>query len=554
MPSESVRPSADVVPRLAVRDPEQWLALVCWGVVTFSAFNILLFPFGRDQGIYGVVADGVLSGRLPYKDVWDFKPPGIFLTYALAQGLLGKAMLSIRLLEVVGLVAAVFGLQRLAHVFLEHRRAGLVAGAIAALVHAQLEFWHTAQPETFGGFLTVAALVVATSEPARQRRWLVPLGVGLLFGMCALFKPPLGGGILVCGAYLLTREQVRSASRRWLLRDAALLGAGFALPLALVTAWLGLGGAWSAFIWTFSEFVPGYTELNWTQAHAPAMLYYALEEAFFEFSALLAFGLIAAISMTPLHAREREGLYLVLGVIAIQVAGIAMQGKFFAYHYAATLLLIAFIAGFGFYKLFRRCLVAGAGSVAALASFVLVAIAMRDAVRDLPQGFWERSMMRLEFALGQGPYRSRFDLDRRLGYVADYNLYADQQVALDIRSRTQAADPVFIWGFEPTIYFLADRQPASRFIYNVPQRTHWQNAYSRAELLRDLSQRRPRVVVVQHNDVFSFVTGNMLDSAQEVQRFPELASLLETQYQRVRQIEDFEIYEHAGGSSAPAPP
>src|SRR5690349_1844170 len=133
MPTESVRPSAEVVPRLAVRDPEQWLAIVCWLVIAFSSLTILLYSFGRDQGIYAVVADTILDGGMPYRDAWDFKPPGIFLTYALAQGLFGKSMLAIRLLEVLGLIGTAFGLQRLGQVFLDRPRAGLVAAAVAAL-------------------------------------------------------------------------------------------------------------------------------------------------------------------------------------------------------------------------------------------------------------------------------------------------------------------------------------------------------------------------------------------------------------------------------------
>jgi Dolichyl-phosphate-mannose-protein mannosyltransferase len=544
MPSESVRPTAEVVAPIAVRDPEQWLAVVCWGVVVASSLSILLYSFGRDQGIYAVVADTMLKGGMPYQDAWDFKPPGIFLTYALAQGVFGKSMLSIRLLEVIGLVATVFGLQRLAQVFLDRPRAGLVAGAVASLVHAQLEFWHTAQPETFGGYLTVAALVVVTLDVTPGRRWLVPFGVGALFGLCALYKPPLGGGVLVCGAYLLSRERARFAKPPQLVKSAALIGAGFALPLGLVLAWIVGRGAWPAFYWTFHDFLPGYTKLNWSEAHAPGMLYYAISEAFVKFSALSAFGVIAMIAMTPLH-RERELVFLVLGIVAIQIAGIAMQGKFFPYHYAATLVLVSLLAGIGVYKLFRRCLVSGPGSMLALALFVLVAIDMRDAVNDLPQRFRDRLQLRLSFLLRRGEHQSRADLDRDLSYVADYNLDADRQVALDIRSRTSSGDPVFIWGFEPSTYFLADRPLASRWIYDVPQRTPWQRDFSRRELLADLSLNRPKVIVVERRDVFPSVTGSPLDSRDELPNFPELKSLLEHQYRKVREIEDFELYERS---------
>ena len=545
MPTESVRPTADVVPRLAIRDPDQWLAIVCWLVVAFASLQILLFSFGRDQGIYGLVADVMLKGGMPYRDAWDFKPPGIFLTYGLAQGLFGKSMLSIRLLEVIGLVATVFGLQRLAQVFFDKPKAGLVAGAVAALVQAELEFWHSAQPETFGGYLTIAGLVVVTLELPKSRRWLVPFATGAIFGLCALFKPPLGGGILVCGAYLLTREQARAAKLPQQVRTGVLIGAGFVAPILLVFAWIAARGAWPAFWWTFHDFVPGYTKLNWSEAHASAWLYYALEEAFIKFSALSAFGFIAAIAMAPLHAREREGIYLVLGIIAIQVTGIVMQGKFFPYHYAATLLMIAFMSGLGLYKLYRRCLVAGPGSVLALAAFVAVAIDMRDGARDLPQGFWERTQMRTSFLLRRAPFHSRVDLDRELSYVADYNLDADRQVALDVRSRTGSRDSIFVWGFEPAIYFLAERPLASRWTYDVPQRSPWQRGYARRELLKDLSVNRPKIIVVQRRDVFPSVTGSPLDSKDELPNFPELKSLIDNQYRKVREIEDFEIYERS---------
>jgi hypothetical protein len=247
--------------------------------------------------------------------------------------------------------------------------------------------------------------------------------------------------------------------------------------------------------------------------------------------------------MSPLHAREREGIYLVLGIIAIQLTGIVMQGKFFPYHYAATLLLVAFMAGIGLYKLFRRCLVAGPGSLLALVAFVLVAIDMRDGARDLPQYFSDRVQMRLAFLTRQAPFLSRADLDRELSYVADYNLDADRAVALEIRSRTSSSDPVFIWGFEPSTYFLAERPLASRFIYDVPQRTPWQRDFSRRELLKDLSVNRPKVIVVQRRDVFPSVTGSPLDSRDELPNFPELQSLIDTQYRLVKEIEDFQIFE-----------
>ncbi|HWZ87501.1 MAG TPA: hypothetical protein VNW92_01590, partial [Polyangiaceae bacterium] len=223
--------------------------------------------------------------------------------------------------------------------------------------------------------------------------------------------------------------------------------------------------------------------------------------------------------------------------------GVAMQGKFFPYHYAASLQLIGFLAGLGLYKLWRRCVTGGLGGALAFASFVVIATDMRAATRDLPQYFRERAWLRLKYALRIPPYTSREALDRECSYVADYNLSADRDVALEVRSRTSSADPIFIWGFEPVIYWLSQRAPSSRFIYDVPQRTEWQRGYARAELLRDLNKRPPALIIVQHNDVFPAVTGHLLDSHDDLAGFPELSHVVEHDYELVKRIEDFDLYQ-----------
>ena len=63
------------------------------------------------------------------------------------------------------------------------------------------------------------------------------------------------------------------------------------------------------------------------------------------------------------------------------------------------------------------------------------------------------------------------------------------------------------------IYDLADRRPASRFVYDVPQRVAWAKDGMRRRLMTDLANDVPAAVVVEHRDVFPMVTGDFLDSA-----------------------------------------
>lgn len=542
MPSASVPPPADAIQRERVVDPDGWLAVLSWMVIALSGAQILLFGFGRDQGIYATVADGMLHGLMPYRDVWDFKPPGIFFIYALAQAVFGKTMLAPRLVEVAGLVAMVFGFMRLSEITFGVRRVGLIGGAIAALIHAQLEFWHTGQPETFGGFLTVGALVVTAGDPSRKRRWIAWAGIGALFGCAFLLKPPLGGGALVCAAYLARREVLESGKKLRALWPFLIMGGASLVPIAACALWFKARGAWDALSWTLFEFTPGYTALGWSDRSAPEMFYWGFEELFFRFSALAAAGVIAALIVRPMHQREREAWFLVIGVISVQLAGIAMQGKFFQYHYAASLPLVAFLGGLGLYKLWRRTLAAGVGGIVAFVSFLLVAVSMRTAVRDLGS-FWDRATLRMGFLMRTGPIRSRELLDRELYRVADYNLDADRQVAHELQRRTPADARVFVWGFEPAIYWLSERAAATRYIYDVPHRVSWGRDRARAELMADLAAHPPRMIVVQHGDRFSWVTGDTYDSAEAIPHFPELHRLLTEQYAQVTTIEDFDLYE-----------
>ena len=147
-----------------------------------------------------------------------------------------------------------------------------------------------------------------------------------------------------------------------------------------------------------------------------------------------------------------------------------------------------------------------------------------------------------EYVLGLSTIKSRELLDRELYYVADYNLDADRRVARELEHRTAPNAAVYVWGFEPAIYWFSGRLPASRFVYNVPQRVTWEQGFARRELLRDLNRRPPEAIIVQHNDVFNMVTGNGEDSHDALPEFPELFALVEDRYDKVTSVEDFDLY------------
>ena len=508
---------------------EKALTAASYAVIAIACFLIATFDYGRDQGIYALVARGITEGDMPYRDVWDFKPPGIYLIYALARALFGAGQHGIRLIEISGLLLTSWGIVVLARRWWDDPLLGIFAAALAALVHAQLDFWHSAQPETFGGMLTVAGLIVGAGRD-KTKPWHY-LAAGVLFGMAGLLKPPLAGGGAVLALWAAYHKKT------W--RPIGLVLLGGVLPFALCLAWFAAKGALTELYQTLFVFTPHYTALGHKDQALPAMIFYAMMQWLQNFCSFITLGVLLALAQWRV-IWARSHIDLLLGVIGIQLLGVALQGKFFPYHYAALWPVTALIAAAGWLGLFRWADARGAKSLAAVVLAMLVGGSVKTATKDVHESFWRRTARRFRVTLLDRDDQAAID---GMATVADVNAAGNRDIAAEVRSRTSAGDYVYIWGFEPHVYDMAERKLASRYIYNVPQRVDWAADATRAELMRHLQARSPAVIVVADNDVFPMVTGNAIGSREVMEKhFPELRAYLEENYGKLKRVQDFDLW------------
>src|SRR3954463_7872291 len=61
---------------------------------------------GSDEGFYLLVGDRMLHGALPYVDIWDRKPFGLFLLFAGMRMLGGDGVLAYKLVATVAAFAS----------------------------------------------------------------------------------------------------------------------------------------------------------------------------------------------------------------------------------------------------------------------------------------------------------------------------------------------------------------------------------------------------------------------------------------------------------------
>jgi hypothetical protein len=500
------------------------------GAALVSGFALMLgFGFGRDQGIYAVVGEAVTRGSLPYRDAWDFKPPAIFLVYALARALGGSGMVPVRVLEVLALASLVPAFAAVSRRCLGDARPGLVAAAVAGFAQVQLEFWDTAQPETFGGVAVAWALAVAAEREGRAR-W---LGAGALYGLAGLFKPHLGAGLVVTAAFAARDASARGASA---FAPLGWLVAGAAVPVACVGAWLA--PAWRETTEVFGAFVPAYHALRFEWAELPALLARAFFRGCLGFTAYLPAGLALLALLGPRTGPAARTAVHALALVAIQLVGVALQARFYAYHFGASLTLLALPAGWGLWRGWLRLRDAPLRAALAFALIGVLALRAPEISSYTGLGFWQRVGLRISAALGHNASKAAI----RLHVSGDVHPAADLRVAHWLATRTPPEASVYVWGFEPVIYELSGRRPASRYIYNVPQRLDWSgHDAAREQLLEDLRREQPEAVVVVARDTLAGVCGDGADSRTELEGWSELRDLLARHYRPAGRFEDLQV-------------
>jgi hypothetical protein len=117
-------------------------------------------------------------------------------------------------------------------------------------------------------------------------------------------------------------------------------------------------------------------------------------------------------------------------------------------------------------------------------------------------------------------------------------------VAAYLQRRTIREDVIYVWGFDPVIYLLADRPSASRFIYSLPLTSDWAPRSWQSEFMRELEAHPPVYVVAQPGWYDPSSIGSALDSGSGTffySYFPALRLWLERNYQPEAAINGYRV-------------
>lgn len=231
---------------------EPWVLFVVLGaaLIILTGTIQVAQPLDRDEGAFLAIAQGILHGQVPYRDVFDHKSPGIYYTYALVLALTSHLSQLAQIVSLHLLVAVVNLLTAAGILLLGRRWKHLEMGALAAsfwLIGLPLYQGVSAFTEPFAICATIWAFVVASRRPSARSS----AAVGLLLAVSCFYKQT--GVLAVPGAAFLLywrllpeghwRPPLRAA-----LEHAGALLAGLMVPWLLVAAAFAVAGAGGPFV------------------------------------------------------------------------------------------------------------------------------------------------------------------------------------------------------------------------------------------------------------------------------------------------------------------
>lgn len=548
---QRTRDRAASLPGLLVR---HWPALLAAAVTLIAGIPTLNYPYGPDQALFAYIGDHLTRGSALYVDAWDVKPPGIFWIYALIDLVPGPAFRVLRAVDLLYTASTVLAIYALGLLYWD-RLAGAVAGGLYGVVYVVATgYWHSAQPDSFMVLPLVLALYAYECARRGDSGRLALLG-GLLFGFSAQLRPvvlliPALLALLDLRAASLSgtgtlRQRTAPAMRRVLL----LIAGGIAIE-ALTLLWLALYGAVGEYLYAQLDFASEYARQGGPyspEGLTPSTYLSGLRSGtmFIIFARVL----LVAPALTAVIAGgmiRRERLVIETSLLALAAyLGVAVQAKYFLYHWHSLLPFLALLSGWTASFLWRSLRDAGRSPMAAGATLAVIGaflLLLTPNVTDRAVRDWDAFARYWLQPDSRSAYYDRFGLYGK----GSFSYKASEEVARYVQARTTPDDTVFVWGYDPLLYVLAERDSPSRFTSFLPLMSLWTPPEWTDEFVDDLEQQRPAYIILQRNENARWITGHWIDPVDFVGLLPDFKAVLDQDYELERRIEDYSLYRRRG--------
>ena len=420
--------------------------------VSFIGSLIALFPShpgnmtlpSRDSGVFLYMGWRLLNGEIPYRDVWDHKPPLIYFVDALGLSLTPDSLWGIWILQVIFIFFTLLLLYRLLD-----REFGIYAALAGAVILTSGLLTILEKGNVTEGYaLVFQALCFWLFIHAWKKDFPIQasLWIGLIGGLAFNLKQTTIGIWVTYGLFLLA---LRLIQRRSPLKDVLSLLAGWLIPSLVFVIYFASQNAlfdfWEqAYLYNFvyigkhegirrliPVFIKGFAYLRngW-------VLYFAI------------IGWLAGLAYLWFKRRSLREIHLLILIalvnLPVEVLLITISGRSILHYYLTPLPVIAILSGVLVYT----------------APFLVgktIPGSFKGIQKSLP------GMVLLLVLLGQYgqiqyyPEYVRVLRDNDYAPVIDY-----------VSKNTNEDDKVLLIGAESVVNFLTRREAPTRYVYQYP--------------------------------------------------------------------------------------
>ena len=444
--------------------------LILLGLIPILLYlPFLSSPFERDEGVYATIAQGLLDGKVPYRDLFDNKPPLVYGWYAFSFLLFGESVVAPRIVASLLLSGTTLLLFSEARMVFPRGVAYAAAGIFAVSTGLPFVALH-ANTEAYMLLPLVLSLVAFTIGMRHGRLgWFFLAGA---MGAIAMMTKQVAVWNLIAMAGVAAFWHWRTLGLSWRsVLPACSLISGAAVALGIVTVPFALSGA-------LDELLYANVSYNWLYVGflSRGQQLINLGEGLLFFLAVA--GPVVAAAIVGLFVLIRKGKSPAEYVIALwalaSAAGVASGGRYFPHYFLQLVPALAVLAAVAVYYRYRERYIHPVGKLPlAIAGFLaIVSLGTNAALYIAPLAAEQR------VAANVYEQKQWEEDSRALGaYIAE---------------RTAPNDTIFNLGRESQIYFYADRRPAVRYFYDWAL---WYDERNLPKVMKELRTSMPAYII-----------------------------------------------------------
>lgn len=446
----------------------------------FLRFPSIIEPYWYgDEGVYEVIGQAMDHGRLLYRDIWDNKPPLLYIVYALAQGDQGTV-------KIISLIAGIFSLIiffLLSKKLFRKQWISILTTAIyTILLGTPLLEGDIANAEVFILPFTISAGLLmyqlANKNKAERHGTLLFVIAGFLLGIAFLFKIVAIFDFAAFFLFLLILklpEKISlSVSKKSLTKENSLfrgtyfLLIGFLLPVVVTISYFVLNNALQNFFQ--AVFSGNISYVGWGNT----LLGFPL--------GLLIIKLLILITGTAIIIWRRRHLSKPTIFISLWIL-FSLFNAFFSerpYTHYVIVLLPSFCLFIGLF--FQAQKIKSRTIIAVLFAAILTLVCLQFQFNVTKSYMYYPNA--IQFITGHESvtaYQSFFDPKTPRNYA----------LASFITHHTTSSDHVFIWGNSPQIYVLSHKLPIGK--YTVAYHIIQNNAVAQTQ--QQINQQKPKYII-----------------------------------------------------------